>query len=46
MLDHQDNNRNTALHLACLQSHEDCALAILDRCRDTTTQITNANEKT
>ena len=45
-LDHQDKNKNTALHLACLQAHEECALVLLDKSNDNITQLTNAEEKT
>ena len=41
-----DQNGNTALHLACLQGHEDCALAILDKCGDELLHSTNSEEKT
>ena len=45
-VDYQDQNRNTALHLSCLQGHEDCALAILEKCGDNLINTTNADEKT
>ena len=45
-VDYQDQNRNTALHLSCLQGHEDCALAILEKCGDNLINTTNAEEKT
>ena len=44
-LGHIDENKNTALHLACLQGHEECALAILDKCPDDLIHVTNSNEK-
>ncbi len=44
-LDHQDLNKNTALHLACLQAHEECALAILEKCSDAITQMTNLERR-
>ena len=45
-LEHQDLNSNTALHLACLQAHEDCALIILDKCSDSIVQLLNTDNKT
>ena len=41
-----DHNQNTALHLACLQGHEECAMAILDKCSDDLLLHTNASERT
>ena len=45
-LEHQDLKKNTALHLACLQTHEECALAILDKSSDLIIQLTNSVDKT
>jgi len=45
-LDHMDQNNNTALHLSCLQGHEECALAILEKCGDNLIHTTNADGKT
>jgi len=41
-----DQNNNTALHLSCLQGHEECALAILEKCGDNLIHTTNADGKT
>ena len=43
---HSDHGRNTALHLACLQGHEECAIAILEKCNDELIHVTNAVGKT
>ena len=43
---HSDQGRNTALHLACLQGHEECAIAILEKCSDDLIHVTNAVGKT
>lgn len=45
-LDCQDARKNTALHLACLQGHEESALAVLEKCSDIVTQMTNTANKT
>ena len=45
-LSHTDQNGNTALHLACVQGHEDSALAILAKCTDELVHTTNTAEKT
>ncbi len=45
-LGHVDENKNTALHLSCLQGHEECALAILDKCPYDLVYVANGNEKT
>jgi serine/threonine-protein phosphatase 6 regulatory ankyrin repeat subunit A len=43
---HVDQQDNTALHLACLQGHEDCAMAILEKCSDEIIQMANSDQKT
>ena len=43
---HIDQSRNTALHLACLQGHEECALAILEKCNDDLIHVSNTAGKT
>lgn len=45
-LEHQDQDKNTALHLACQEGHEECALAVLDKSNDHIIQLTNSEEKT
>ena len=45
-MSHSDQNRNTALHLACLQGHEECALAILEKCNDDLIHVSNTVGKT
>ena len=45
-LGHVDENKNTALHLSCLQGHEECALAILDKCPYDLVYVANGSEKT
>ena len=45
-MEHSDQSNNTALHLACLKGHEECALAILSKCTDVLIHKTNIQEKT